>query len=131
MSTLAQKHRGWQQGGGWHFGSGAVAVTLPGQPAEMAFFCWLFLSMSRKGAITLAVDDSYSLILASLGLLSNPPPAQGKSLLRSSLVAHWVNDPALSLQRLESLLWHGLDPLAQECPQVKGAAKKKKKKKGL
>lgn len=42
-------------------------------------------------------------------------------------MAHWVNDPALSLQRLESWLWHGLDPLAQECPQVKGAAKKKKR----
>ena len=29
---------------------------------------------------------------------------------RSSLVAHQVKYPSLSLQWLESLLWHGLDP---------------------
>ena len=29
---------------------------------------------------------------------------------RSSLVAYWVKDSALSLQKLGPLLWHGLDP---------------------
>ena len=33
-----------------------------------------------------------------------------KNKMRSPLVAQPVKDPALSLQRLGSLLWHGLDP---------------------
>ena len=33
-----------------------------------------------------------------------------KAILGSSLVAQHVKDPALSLQLLGSLLWHGLDP---------------------
>ena len=34
----------------------------------------------------------------------------GNLYKRSSPVAQWVKDPALSLQWLRSLLWHGFNP---------------------
>ena len=39
---------------------------------------------------------------------------------KSSLVAQWVKDLALSLQQLESLLWHRFDPWPRNfyMPQV-------------
>ena len=43
-------------------------------------------------------------------------------------MAQRAKDPALSLKRFGSLLWHGCDPWPGELPHAKGAAKKKKKK---
>ena len=46
----------------------------------------------------------------------------------SSLVAHWVKDPALSLQRLRLRLWHGLNPWPWKYHMLQACPKKKKKK---
>ena len=53
---------------------------------ETASFCWLYFRRSGKGATTLAVDSSFSLISAILGLVSNTPPARGwaENLLNSN-----------------------------------------------
>ena len=45
---------------------------------------------------------------------------------RNSLVAQGVKDPALSLQRLGTLLWHRLDPWLRNF-HMPGAWQKKKK----
>ena len=43
----------------------------------------------------------------------------------SSLVARQVKDPALSLQQLGSLLWHGFYPWPKKFPHAMGAEEKK------
>ena len=45
-------------------------------------------------------------------------------------MAQWVNDPALSLQRLGSLLWHRFDPWPRNF-HMPWAWPERKKKKGL
>ena len=45
----------------------------------------------------------------------------------SSLAAHWVKDPALSLQRLRLRLWHGLNPCPWKFHMLQACPKKKKK----
>ena len=47
--------------------------------------------------------------------------------LGSSLEAQWLKDPALSLQWLGSLLWHGLDPWPGNFHMLKTGLKGKKK----
>ena len=39
-------------------------------------------------------------------------------------MAQWVKDPALSLQQLGLLLWHGFSLWPEELPHAAGAAKK-------
>ena len=54
------------------------------------------------------------------------------SASQSSLVAQWVKDPALSLQRLKPLLWHRFNSWPRKFHMLKirqGKKKKKKKKK--
>ena len=49
--------------------------------------------------------------------------------IKRSLVAQWVKDLLLSLQRLGSLLWHGFSPLLGNVNMPFGKAKKKKERK--
>ena len=47
---------------------------------------------------------------------------------RISFTVQHVKDPALSLQRLGSLMWHGFDPWPRDFQWALGMEKKKKKK---
>ena len=50
-------------------------------------------------------------------------------MYQNSLVAQWVKDPALSLQKPESLLWYRFDPWPGNFHMLRAWQKKKKKKK--
>lgn len=81
FSAGARSLAAWQGAALWLQGNDPAWMRRK----ETASFCWLYLCRSGKGAATLAVDDSFSLISAILGLLSDTPPVRGaKNLLNSN-----------------------------------------------
>ena len=74
--------------------------------------CYAFITLIKTPflpmtGIALGTKRHYCLTGEDLWMFPN---VKMGNFTRSSLVAQWVKDPALSVQQLGSLLWLGFDP---------------------